>query len=81
MTFELPFAALSFTEFCNLFAFILSWAEVCRNRECMVGGGQWGGYGGLRGDCPHFCQDGARDLLKIDEKISVGGGSSKSSEN
>ena len=36
---------------------------------------------GVKGRLPPLCQDGARDLLKIDEKISVGGGSSKSSEN
>ena len=34
------------------------------------------GYGG---NCPPFCQDGARDFFKIDEKI-VGGGNSNSSK-
>ena len=27
--------------------------------------------GGLGSECPHFCQDDARDFLKIDEKIGV----------
>ena len=38
--------------------------------------------GSLEGNCsPHICQDGARDFLKIDEKMGVGRGSGKSSEN
>ena len=42
---------------------------------------QWLGHGGFEGQSPsHFCQDGARDFLKIDEKIGVGRGSGKSSE-
>ena len=31
-----------------------------------VATGVWGKYP------PHFCQDGARDFLKIDEKLDVG---------
>ena len=31
-------------------------------------------------NAPHFCQDGARAFLKINEKIGGGGGSSTSSE-
>ena len=38
-------------------------------------------HGGLEVQMPpHFCQDGARDFLKIDEKIGVGWGSSIFSE-
>ena len=41
---------------------------------------QWRGYGEFGGIAfSHFCQDGARDFLKIDEKIGLGG-HSKSSE-
>ena len=32
------------------------------------------GHGGFGCNCPHLCQDGARDLLKIDEKMGVGRG-------
>ena len=33
---------------------------------------QWFGRGGMGAIAPHFCQDGARDVLKIDEKIGGG---------
>ena len=37
--------------------------------------------GGLGGQLPlHFCQEGARDFFKIDQKIDIGRGNSKSSE-
>ena len=36
--------------------------------------------GDLEDNSPHFCLDGTRDFLKLDEKIGVGRGSGKSSE-
>ena len=41
----------------------------------VIGCCQWNGQGGGMGAiAPHFCQDGARYFLKIDEKIGVGRG-------
>ena len=44
--------------------------QICKNINVQY---QWRGQGGLGATCPsHFCQDGARDFFKINEKIGVG---------